>query len=122
MIKKVEKEAKESNIWAVVRYGGHQFLVHPEEKVVMNRLEEAEKAVIRLPEVLLYADGGTIEVGQPLVAGVTVTAEVLTHEKADKVVVRRFKAKSRYRRNKGFRQSVSTIKILEIKKEAVSGT
>jgi len=65
-------------------------------------------------EVLLVADGDNIKIGEPLVAGGKVTAEVLSHGRADKVNIIKFKRRKHHRRQMGHRQWYTEVKITGI--------
>lgn len=67
-------------------------------------------------EVLAYFDGKKLDLGLPIVKGVSVELEKIEDKKADKIKVVKFKAKSRYRRHIGHRQSVSVYKVKSITK------
>ncbi len=69
---------------------------------------------MELSDVLMVADDGDVRVGQPLVAGARVIAEVIEHGRDAKVVVFKYKAKTRYRRKKGHRQSYTRLAIRHI--------
>lgn len=108
------KAPKESPAWAVVCLGGSQYLVKSGDELTVNRLEGDEKKAFPLEDTLLFFDGKKLHIGQPKVSKVKVTAETLSQEKGKKIEVRRFKAKSRYRRKRGHRQALTRIKILEV--------
>jgi len=97
---------------AVVKTGGKQYLVKENDTIVVDRVSAKAKEKINL-ETLLIFDDKEIELGKPSLAK-KVEAEVLDHVKGDKIRVARFKAKSRYRRVKGFRPYLTKIKILKI--------
>ena len=64
--------------------------------------------------VLFYKDDSKTLVGTPYLDDVSVELEKLEDKKGDKVVVARFRAKSRHRRKKGHRQPMSVIKVKNI--------
>jgi len=67
-------------------------------------------------EVLLAADDAGVKIGDPLVKGAKVTAEVLEDaRKAPKVVSYKFKRRKGYHRTVGHRQKHTRVKIGEIK-------
>lgn len=66
------------------------------------------------PKVLFYKNDGTVKVGAPFLEDVTVELEKIADKKAKKVVVGRFRAKSRHRRKVGHRQPISMVKIKSI--------
>lgn len=101
-------------MYAVVNLAGKQFTVRPEENVKVPLLDAAVGSIIRCDDVLFYADGGDVRVGQPRLDGVTVTAEVLQHARDKKIIVFKMKRRKNYRRTKGHRQDYTLLKIKEI--------
>jgi large subunit ribosomal protein L21 len=101
-------------MYAIVKTGGMQFKVFPNETVRVPRLEAEEGKKVTLGEVLLFHDDDQTLVGTPQVTGAKVTAEVLSHGKGDKVVVFKMKRRKNYRRNKGHRQDYTELLIKEV--------
>jgi len=99
---------------AVIETGGKQYLVAPKEKVIIEKLAGAEGDSITFDKVLLIADGAKVTLGKPYVAGATVVAKILAQSKADKIVVFKYRAKSRYRRKQGHRQKQTIVEIQSI--------
>ena len=99
--------------YAVIGLSGSQFLVSEGDKLKVNRLLEKEGSKFSLVPLLVSGDEGAL-VGTPLVENVKVQLSVLEHKKDKKIAVRRFKSKSRYRKNKGHRQPVSIIEVVKI--------
>lgn len=97
--------------YAVIRIKGNQYKVEEGQELLVDKVgEETLKA-----EVLLFADGEKVKVGKPTLSGVSVGLKVIDKEvKGDKVLVLTYKAKSRYRRKKGFRPRFSRIAIGKI--------
>ena len=83
-------------MYAVFQTGGKQFRVEPGYRVRVPTLAAEPGETVTFDRVLLASDGSEVTVGEPLVGGATVTAEVLRHGRDKKVVV--FKRK----RRKGF--------------------
>ena len=52
--------------------------------------------------------------GSPTVPGATVRAQVTSHYKDRKVIVYKYKAKTRYRRKRGHRQGYTRVTIQDI--------
>lgn len=99
---------------AIIKTGGKQYKIEPGKKIKVEKLEVAEGAKISLDEVLLVADDKKTSIGQPLVAGAKVEATVLSHGKAKKVQLIKYKAKKRYSIKKGHRQSFTELEIGKI--------
>jgi large subunit ribosomal protein L21 len=100
--------------YAIVETGGKQYTVHPGDTLQVEKLSAAQEEVLELDRVLLVAKDGIVKVGQPLVEGARVKAEVVEHGKAPKVTVFKFKPKVRYKRKVGHRQQYTELKITEI--------
>jgi len=100
--------------YAVIKSGSQQFKVTEGYTFNVQKLEGKPKAKLTFDQVLLIVDGDKVSLGQPLVAGAKVTAEIVEQFKDKKIRVAKFKAKSRYRRIQGHRQQMTKIKINKI--------
>lgn len=100
--------------FAVIKTGGKQYKVSEGDVIKVEKLPAKSKEKITFNDVYLLADGDNIKIGQPLVQGIKVTAEVVEQEKDKKIRVVKFKAKSRYRRVQGHRQRLTVLKIIKI--------
>lgn len=96
--------------FAIVRTGGKQFRVEKDAKVRVPSLDQEVGASIDL-DVLAAADGDSTRVGSPLVEGAKVTATVVDHGRAPKIIVFKKKRRKQYKRTKGHRQGYTTLKI-----------
>lgn len=101
--------------YAVIQTGGFQIKVSEGETLDVAKLSGKAKDKLVFKEVLLVVDDKTVKLGQPLVKGAEVSAEIVEQKKAKKIRVAKFKAKSRYRRVRGHRQQLTKIKINKIK-------
>ena len=102
-------------MYAIIEISGKQYKVSPEDQIYIPY--QAETAVgdsIVLSNVLLWADGDNIQVGQPHVAGAEAQAEVLGHVRGDKVIVFKKKRRKRYNVKRGHRQLHTRIQINEL--------
>ena len=101
--------------YAVIRTGGKQYRVTPGEVLKVEKLEAEAGSTVELGDVLLAGgDDGAIRVGQPLLAGVSVTAKVVEQGKAKKILVFKKRRRKRERRKYGHRQPQTTIQIVSI--------
>lgn len=102
-------------MYAIVKIGGHQYKVSENDAVYVNRLPNQTDETIALDNVLLLKnDKGEISVGKPYVEGVTVSATVKDHLKADKVIVFKKKRRKGYRVKNGHRQAITRLHIEKI--------
>ena len=101
-------------VYAIVRSGGQQHLVEPDQVVDVDRLHAEVGSTVELNDVLLVADEGDTVIGQPSVAGASVVAEVVEHGRDAKILVFKYKSKTRYRRKMGHRQSYTRLAVKRI--------
>jgi large subunit ribosomal protein L21 len=100
-------------MFAVIKTGGKQYVVTPNQKLKVEKLEvQGEK--IEFTDVLLVANDTDVKVGKPTVAGVKVVAKVLSQGKGKKINVIKYKSKSRYQIKKGHRQPFTELLIESI--------
>jgi large subunit ribosomal protein L21 len=99
--------------YAVIRTGGKQYRVEPGSLIRVEKLDGEVGSPVTFSEVLL-AGGDTIRVGTPLVDGVTVRGEIVAHARDKKVLIFKKKRRKNYRRRRGHRQSLTTVKVTEI--------
>ncbi len=99
---------------AVIKTGGKQYIVAPRQKLKIEKIDGEEGKTVVFPEVLLLQDGGKVEIGQPTIAGATVSAKIVKQGKGKKVIAFKYKAKKRYRRKVGHRQFFTEVEITTI--------
>ncbi len=100
--------------YAIIETGGKQYRVQPGNVLNVERLEEGNDVIF--DKILLYVNGEEIEVGKPYISGLSVKAKKVKDVKGDKIKVVKFKAKAKFRRAAGHRQSLSQVEILSIGK------
>lgn len=99
---------------AVIKTGGKQYKVTPGDKIKIEKLElEVGKEVI-FDAVLLVEHDGAVEVGDPLVQGAKVIGKIINQDKFKKVIILKYKPKTREKTKKGHRQPYTEIEILKI--------
>jgi large subunit ribosomal protein L21 len=103
-------------VYAVIKTGGKQYKVRVGETIDVEKLAAEEGAQVRLDQVLLAANDGAIAYGRPVIEGAAVTARVARQYKGPKLIVFRYKSKSRYRRRTGHRRQLTqlTIQTIEV--------
>ncbi len=98
-------------MYAVVKTGGKQYRVTKGDKIRVERLEAEAGKSVTLSDVVMVGD----KVGAPMVAGATVTAMVVEHDRDDKVMIFKKKRRHNYRRKKGHMQHRTVLEITDIK-------
>ena len=103
-------------MFAVIRTGGKQYTVAKNDVIAVEKLDGEPGATIELGEVLMVGgDGAEAKAGTPLVAGALVSAELVEHRRADKIIVFKKKRRHNYRRKNGHRQYQTVLRIDEIR-------
>jgi len=101
-------------VYAVIESGGKQYRVEEGTLLQVERLDAPPGSEVTLDRVLLVADGPTVKVGAPVVAGAAVRATVLGHGRGKKIIVLKYKAKAHYRRKQGHRQGFTRLRVDKI--------
>ena len=100
-------------MFAVIRTGGKQYRVAPNDIIEIERVAGEPGDIITLGEVLLLG-GDSPKTGSPTIAGALVAAEVMEQSRGDKIIVFKKKRRKNYRRKKGHRQDLTLLRITEI--------
>ena len=108
--------------YAVVKAGGKQYRVMLGDLIDVERMPADEGTTIEIGEVLLVSQDGNVTVGSPLVPDARVMGEVQLHGRGKKLVVFRFKAKTRQRKKTGHRQAFTRLLVKDIVLGEVSST
>lgn len=101
-------------MFAVIRTGGKQYKVASGDVIKVEKLAGEAGQTVNLDEVLLVSDGGNTTVGTPLVAGASVSAEVIAQGRGPKIIVFKKKRRQNYRRKNGHRQDLTILRITDI--------
>lgn len=101
-------------MYAVIKTGGKQYKVVAGEKLKVEKIVGDVGATVVIDKVLMISDDANTTIGAPLIAGATVSATVLSHGRADKVMIFKFRRRKHYRKTQGHRQSFTEIQIGEI--------
>jgi large subunit ribosomal protein L21 len=100
-------------MYAVVRTGGKQYKVAPEQKLRVEKLPGEIGDTIELDEVLLTA-GDQVKIGTPRVEGAKVIGTITEQGRGPKIVVFKLKRRKNYRRKQGHRQGYTEIRVDKI--------
>jgi large subunit ribosomal protein L21 len=88
--------------------------VHPGDTIRVESLKVDDELNVELRDVLMVSSDGAVTLGDPSVPGAKVTAEVVGKGRDKKVIVFKYKNKTRYRRKNGHRQSYTDLRVTEI--------
>jgi large subunit ribosomal protein L21 len=102
-------------MFAVIRSGGKQYRVAKDDRIVIERIAGQPGTMIQLSDVLMLGgDGKAPTLGRPAVAKAAVFAEVLEHNRSDKILVFKKKRRNNYRRKGGHRQGQTLLRIVGV--------
>lgn len=99
--------------YAVIKAQGKQYMVKTGDIITLDRLTKEEKKVV-FDEILLLVDGDKVVLGNPSVKGAKIEAKLVEDKLGEKIKVRKYKAKVRYRKSIGFRAKQSLVLIEKI--------
>jgi len=100
-------------VYAIVRSGGRQEKVAVGDVITLDRVDAKPGDAVVLP-TLLIVDGDKVTSDSKTLAGITVTGEVVSHGKGQKIEILRYKNKTGYRRRQGHRSHLTDIQIVAI--------
>ena len=101
-------------MYAVFRSGGKQHRVEAGEVLKLEKIEVETGQNIDFDQVMLVADGDDVNIGAPYLEGGQVSAEVVSHGRAKKIKVLKFKRRKHHLKQMGHRQWYTEVKITGI--------
>jgi len=101
-------------MYAIIETGGKQYKVSEGDVIRVEKLPNEVGESVEFTKVLAISKDGKLNVGKPWLEGSKVTAKVLQHGKADKIIVFKYKPKKNYRRKQGHRQPFTEVQIERI--------
>ena len=102
-------------MYAVVKTGGKQYRVRSGQVIRVEKLDGSVGDTVALDEVLLIGGGESIQVGQPRLAGASVSAQITGQGRAKKIIVFKKRRRKGYHKKQGHRQAYTQLKIGDIK-------
>ena len=101
-------------MYAIISEGGRQFKVEEGQELDIDYRDLPAGEQVKFDRVLACRDDNELKIGQPLLAGASVTAEVLSLEQGPKLVIQKARRRKNYRRKTGHRQLYTRVKISKI--------
>ncbi len=99
-------------MFAIIENGGKQYKIEPDKSVEIEKIKDiqpGEKVVF--DKILILFDGKKTYIGQPYLKDFKIEGEVLEQKKSKKIIVFRYKNKTRYRKKKSQRKYTTKIAI-----------
>ena len=102
-------------MYAIIDFKGFQYRAEKDVVIRVPLLDATEPGhKVEIDRVLLVRTDDSIKIGQPVVAGAKVIAEVIGDVKGKKVIIFHKKKRKGYRVKKGFRAKYTDIRVTDI--------
>lgn len=95
-------------MFAVVKSGGRQYKVRPDQELVVDRIPGEVGDEVELAANFL-SDGNGFDLSNR-----TARVEILEHLRGEKIHIYKYKPKKTYRKKTGHRQELTRVKVLEV--------
>jgi len=106
---------KEKMMYAIVEIKGFQFRAEKNAILRVPLLNTEPGQSVEFDKVLMLRDEADIQIGQPVIEGAAVLAEVIEHGKDKKKVIFHTLRRKGYRVKKGYREQYTNIKVTDIR-------
>ena len=101
-------------MYAVIKTGGKQYRVAADQKIEIEKLAGEAGDQVQFTDVLMVANGDTVDIGAPFVSGATVVGEIASHTRGPHIIIFKKRRRKHYRRRNGHRQDLTSVTIREI--------
>ena len=110
----MKKEANSADNFSVIRTGGKQYIAKSGVKLRIEKIigEHKEGDTITFDEVLMTFNAGKYEVGTPNIQGAKIEAKLISITRDPKLIVTKYRAKSRYHKKNGHKQPKFVVEIV----------
>jgi len=102
-------------MYAIVEIKGFQFRAEKNAILRVPLLNMEPGQNVEFDRVLMLRDEAEVKIGQPVIEGAAVLAEVIEHAKDKKKVIFHTKKRKGYRVKKGYREQYTNIKVTDIR-------
>ena len=101
-------------MFAVIKTGGKQYRVAAEDTITVAKLAGEPGEAVTFDQVLMLSNDNGVEVGAPVVSGVSVAGTVVAQTRGEKVIAFKKRRRQNSRRKRGHRQDYTMVRITEI--------
>jgi len=98
-------------MYAVVKTGGKQYKVEEGQVLRLEKISGSVGSSVKFDQILMVGDGADVQIGQPVLDGVSVEGHIVEQGKAKKIIVFKYKRRKRFRRKQGHRQEFTAVRI-----------
>lgn len=101
-------------MYAIIQVGPHQYKIAEGDIIATDRLTDDKDKDVTLDQVLLFANGEDVRVGQPYLTDVKVTAKVVEHTQGKKVISFKYRIRKDSATKRGHRRQLTALNITKI--------
>ena len=101
-------------MYAIIETGGKQYRVAEGQTLKIEKLEAEAGHTVDFDRVLMVGEGESARFGTPMVDGAKVLAEVISHGRADKIRIIKFRRRKHHMKSAGHRQYYTQVKITKV--------
>lgn len=101
-------------MYAIIKTSGKQYKVEPDGTFEIDRIAGEAGAAVEFKDVLLVSKDGETVIGNPVISGAVVKAEIAEQFRGPKLIVFKMKRRKRSRVKKGHRQELTRLTVKEI--------
>lgn len=98
-------------MFAIIKTGGKQYKVQKDSVIIVEKIEGEIGSKVNFDQVLMAGD----KIGTPVVEGASVAGEIVKQARGEKVIIFKKIRRHGYRRKQGHKQSLTVVKITDIK-------
>ena len=103
-------------MYALIEFAGKQFKVEEGSSIKVPYVDGKVGSKVTFDKIIYMDDGKNKTVGTPIVAGVKIDGEIVSHGRERKVVVFKFKRRKGYQKKNTHRQEYSILKVGKVGK------
>ena len=100
--------------FAIIQASGHQHRLEPGQQFTLDRQSGEAGNEVVFDQVLMLGGGARTILGQPAVAGASVTAKILRHDRGPKVRVFKKRRRKGFHKTIGHRQELTRLEVIRI--------
>ena len=109
-------------MYALIEFAGKQFKVEEGSSIKVPYVDGKVGSKVTFDKIIYMDDGKNKTVGTPIVAGVKIDGEIVSHGRERKVVVFKFKRRKGYQKKNTHRQEYSILKVGKVGKAKKEST
>lgn len=101
-------------MFAVIKTGGKQYRVAADDVIAVAKLDGEAGSTIVFDTVTMFSDDKGVQIGSPLIAGLSVSGEIVEHKRTAKVIAFKKRRRQNSKRKRGHRQDYTLVRIIAL--------